>query len=172
MRFSLFTSAALLLATASVSGAAPVPKSNPADILAIRDTISVYALTVDAQKFDNLDNVFTQDVKGDFALPTGSVSGIAAVKSALSGALTGLSSYHAMSTTTVDITGKNTAKSTAYFTATFFGQGDLSGQTAVAYGRYEDTWTKDGKESWLISERNLIYMAPIIGNAAILSGGS
>lgn len=156
MRFSLFTSVAVLLATAGLSGALPAPKQSPADVLAIQDTINLYALTVDSQQFEKLDDVFDPMVTGDFQLGT-PVTSLAQVKTALSGALEGKKSFHAISTKMIDITDKSAAKSTAYFAATFFGQGDLAGESVIAYGRYEDTWRKDGKASWLITNRLLTY---------------
>lgn len=65
MRYSVFTGAALLLPTASLTAAAPMSKSKLSsdNLLNIRDTIAQCAFDIDSKNFASLSKVFTSDVK-------------------------------------------------------------------------------------------------------------
>lgn len=133
-------------------------RSNPRDEISIRNTLSVYAISVDSKQYTALANVFTSNFVGNFSLGGPNLRGLAATERVLASTLNGLVSQHKISTTVVNITSNLTANSTCYFEATFFGQGKLLGQIATAYGTYLDVWRRNTVDDmFLISMRNLVY---------------
>ena len=145
---------ALFFAASTVAGKG----SDPSDEISIRNALSLYALSVDSKNFGALSGIFAPNFVGNFSLGGPDLQGVAAAEKALADALKGLVSHHQIGTQVVDITSETQASSTAYFTATFFGQGNLTGQIATAYGKYVDSWTRDKKkDQFLISKRLLLY---------------
>ncbi|KAL2274341.1 hypothetical protein FJTKL_03261 [Diaporthe vaccinii] len=44
------------------------------------------------------------------------------------------------------------------------------GQVLYAYGQYQDLLTPSEQGTWLITERNLVYMGPFVGNLSAFVG--
>ncbi|KAL8750063.1 MAG: hypothetical protein Q9184_006561, partial [Pyrenodesmia sp. 2 TL-2023] len=122
--------------------------SNAQDELQIRNKLSLYAYAVDDKQFDLFDQIFTADTNAIYSdAPADQLKGVEALKSYLSKAVAGQVTQHALSSILVEEVAATSAggthptvpltsgshspqhhvNSTAYFVATFFGQGDLSG---------------------------------------------
>lgn len=115
--------------------------------LEIRNKLSLYAVHLDKKQFDLLDEIFTSDVVANYGLPgtAGIYHGLTAVKDFLRSNLPPNSiTQHAITTILIDFSDESTPVSTAYVTANYFGQGNLTGQAVAVYGVYLDQWTDDG----------------------------
>ncbi|KAG8526307.1 uncharacterized protein KY384_000300 [Bacidia gigantensis] len=126
---------------------------NAGEELKVRTTLSRFAIFVDDDDFDHLDQIFTPDVYADYA---GSINkGLPAFEAFLRRGLGGIVSQHAVSTTVIEDLG-DSLNSTAYVTAGFLGPGKNSttwvGSAVTLYGKYHDTWTRVGKD-WRIKQR-------------------
>ncbi|KAL8924538.1 MAG: hypothetical protein Q9208_004013 [Pyrenodesmia sp. 3 TL-2023] len=116
--------------------------SNAQDELQIRNKLALYAYAVDDKQFDLLDQIFTADTNAVYSdAPADQFRGVEALKSYLSNAVAGQVTQHAVSSILVEEvaaggrhpavpltnSSQHSVNSTAYFVATFFGQGNLSG---------------------------------------------
>lgn len=130
--------------------------------LKVRTTLSRFALFIDDDDFDNLDQIFTQDVFADYG-PGATSDGLPAFAAFLKFGLEGLVSQHAISSTVIDDLG-DSLNSTAYVTAAFLGPGKDTrksvGSVMTLYGKYVDTWTRVG-DAWKIKERIVKYFVSV-----------
>lgn len=129
-----------------------------ADIdLEIRNKLSLYAIRLDTKQFGLLDEVFTADVFANFGLPgtVGTYYGLIAVENFLKSNLPPSAvTQHAITTIVIDFSDGSTPISVSYVTATYFGQGNLTGQAVAVSASYRDLWTKDGC-SWKLKHRTM-----------------
>lgn len=124
--------------------------------LKVRTTLSRFALFIDNDDFDHLDQIFTQDVYADYG--EGAISdGLPAFAAFLKFGLGGLVSQHAISSTVIEDHG-DSLNSTAYVTAAFLGPGKNTtksvGTSVTLYGKYIDSWTRVG-DDWRIYNRTV-----------------
>ncbi|KAJ7120811.1 hypothetical protein C8R44DRAFT_736536 [Mycena epipterygia] len=103
---------------------------------------------------DHLDLVFTRDVYANYSAPLGILNGTVTLAATL---------QHLLGTCVVPFLGKDDARTVTYFQASHFGRGLLNGQRGVgteqvlyAYGAYDDSWVKVGKD-WRVRQRSLVY---------------
>lgn len=126
----------------------------------IRNKLSLYAIRVDTKQFDLLDEIFTADVVANYGLPgtVGIYYGLIAVENFLKSNLPlNVVTRHAITTTVIDLSDESTPISVAYVTASYYGQGNLTGQTAAISASYRDLWTKEGW-SWKLKNRTVSYL--------------
>ena len=130
--------------------------------LKVRTTLSRFTLFIDDDDFDNLDQIFTQDVFADYG-PGATSDGLPAFAAFLKLGLEGLVSQHAISSTVIEDLG-DSLNSTAYVTAAFLGPGknttESVGSVMTLYGKYVDTWTRVG-DVWRIKERIVKYFVSV-----------
>ncbi|KAL8786285.1 MAG: hypothetical protein Q9213_002880 [Squamulea squamosa] len=121
--------------------------------LKVRTTLSQFAVFVDDDDFDHLDQIFTHDVFADYAGAKN--DGLPAFAAFLKRGLGGIVSQHAVSSTVIEDLG-HSLNSTAYVTAAFLGPGNNTatsvGTAVTLYGKYLDTWTRVG-DGWRIKRR-------------------
>ncbi|KAL8768133.1 MAG: hypothetical protein Q9209_005524, partial [Squamulea sp. 1 TL-2023] len=121
--------------------------------LKVRTTLSRFAIFVDDDDFDHLDQIFTPDVFADYAGATN--DGLPAFATFLKRGLGGIVSQHAVSSIVIEDLGRS-LNSTAYVTAAFLGPGNNTtmslGTSVTLYGKYLDTWTRVG-DAWRIKRR-------------------
>lgn len=137
--------------------------------LEIRNKLSLYAIRLDTKQFDLLDEIFTSDVVANYGLPgtAGIYHGLTAVKDFLKSNLPpNYVTQHAITTIVIDFSNESTPISTAYVTANYFGQGDLTGQTVTVYGAYRDQWTDDGGR-WKLKNRTTSYVVSRSSSGAL-----
>ena len=127
---SLFLAVLLSLVTCL-----PLRNLDTLDITDIEQTLNRFSLAVDTHDWTLLQSVFTEDAVGIFGAGTEEIQGLATLETALRTTLTGTLSQHALSTQTVDFTGERSAFAISYLQGTFFGTGNLTGQTYTTYGR-------------------------------------
>lgn len=138
--------------------------------LEIRNKLSLYAIHLDKKQFDLLDEIFTSDVVANYGLPgtTGIYHGLTAVKDFLRSNLPpNYVTQHAITTIVIDFSDESTPVSTAYVTANYFGQGNLTGQAVAVYGVYLDQWTDDGGQ-WKSKDRTTSYVVSHSSSGALL----
>lgn len=106
-------------------------------IVAIEQTLNLFARSVDTHDYALLDSVFSPNATANFATSAGYVDGLPAIKAELQTALTGTVSQHTLSTHMINVTGNSngTASASTYLQGTFFGQGNLTGQILTSHGR-------------------------------------
>ena len=121
--------------------------------LKIRTQLSRFAILVDDDNFAPLDDIFTQDVFADYAGQQN--HGLPAFTAFLKRDLGGRITQHAVSTTVIEDLGAS-LNSTAYVTAGFLGQGNKTGSVVTLYGKYLDTWVREGGREWKINRRNFV----------------
>lgn len=142
--------------------------------LEIRNKLSLYAIHLDNKQFDRLDEIFTSDVVANYGLPgtAGIYHGLTAVKDFLRSNLPPNSiTQHAITTIVIDFSDESTPVSTAYVTANYFGQGNLTGQAVAVYAVYLDQWTDDGGQ-WKLKDRTTSYVVSHSSSGALLGLGS
>lgn len=168
----------MLLATLAIGSTAfghyhPPHADITAAELEIRNKISLYTLALDGKDYRLLEEVFTTDTVVDYS--TTRLTGLPAVQAYVNEQLRGLVTQHTISSTVVDFgrPGQQHApNSTAYLVANYFGQGNLTGQTLLFYGRYTDQWVIEAG-SWKSKNRTLRFFRPgVSGNLAILDDRS
>lgn len=150
--------ALLCVATTAVAHYKSEPDTTAAE-LQIRNKISLYAVSLDLKNYEALTRVFTKDTVADYRVPEspGPLHGVSAVQDYVRTALTGQTTQHTISTTLVEFTNPQAPNSTAYLVANYLGQGNLTGQAAYVYGKYEDQWTLDAG-SWKIKNRVFVLI--------------
>lgn len=72
---------------------------------AISNTLSRYALAIDLKQFDQLSQVFTQDVVANYSAPLGVLHGLSAVQVTLEASLAPVTSQHSLTTQTLELQG-------------------------------------------------------------------
>ncbi|KAL8998272.1 MAG: hypothetical protein Q9188_006137 [Gyalolechia gomerana] len=121
--------------------------------LKVRTTLSRFAIFVDDDDFDQLDQIFTQDVFADYAGVKN--DGLPEFAAFLRRGLGGIVSQHALSSIVFEDLG-DSLNSTAYVTAAFLGPGNNTatsvGTAVTLYGKYLDAWTCVG-DAWRIKRR-------------------
>lgn len=126
---------------------------DPTEELEVRTTLSRFAIFVDDDDFDQLDQIFTQDVFADYAGAKN--DGLPAFAAFLKRGLGGLVSQHAVSCIVIEDLG-DSLNSTAYVTAAFLGPGKNTttsvGTAVTLYGKYLDTWARV-RDVWRIKQR-------------------
>lgn len=124
----------------------------------IRNKLSLYAIRLDTKQFD-FSEIFTADVVANYGLPgTVGTHGLIAVENFLKSNLPpNVVTQHAITTTVIDFSDESTPISVAYVTASYYGQGNLTGQTVAISASYRDQWTKDGG-SWKLKNRTTSYV--------------
>ncbi|MCJ1326613.1 hypothetical protein MMC10_003278 [Thelotrema lepadinum] len=157
----------LFLIPLSLAGSLPTLKTNSLVIAEIEQTLNRFSLAVDTHDWNMLSTVFTRDAVGIFGPGAPQIEGLSTLTQALRAQLEGTISLHFLSTQTVDHTGPRSVFAVSYLQGTFFGQGNLTGQTYTTYGRYLDTLilTESG---WRVNNKTLVRTARI-GNPAISS---
>ncbi|CAI7582416.1 unnamed protein product [Penicillium glandicola] len=145
-------------AVASTSDVAPIELSSLA---------TIYAFAIDGKEFDTLDKVFTTDATANYSTPLNVLAPLTTIQSVLSTSLECVTTQHLLGTQRIDVLSPITANSVTYFRAAHFGKGDLADQVAYAYGQYQDNWQRQATGTWRIVHRNLVYMAPVIGNLTV-----
>lgn len=113
----------------------PLPDLDTLAIAGIERTLNRFSLAVDTHDYSLLQLVFTNDAIGIFGAETPAIQGLAAIEQALKASVGGSVSQHALSTQIVDINDDQSAFAISYLQGTFFGTGNLTGQTYTTYGR-------------------------------------
>lgn len=131
------------------------------DFEAIRQLTNSYALAVDSKNSSALANSFTPNAVFSLSAPPVSANGSTAIAAFILGTEGNKTSQHAVSTQTIRFTGKGTASAVTYFTATFFGQGDLAGQIAQSFGKYEDELSATPL-GWRIQKKKLVFFVSFV----------
>jgi len=131
---------------------------DPLDVEAIRATLALYPLSIDGKNFAALSSVFTSNAVANYSAPLNVLTPLSNIESTLQASLAAVTTQHAFTTQLIDILSLNSAFSVTYYTATHFGRGPYLGETATAYGQYQDVWARQSDFSWKITHRNLVYM--------------
>ena len=114
----------------------PLSQDQTLDIVAIKQTINLFAVLADGHEYDQLNQVFTPNATADFGLPGGSIlRGLPAITAELS-ELSNVTSQHEFTTQYVNFLASGTANATSYFIGVFFGSKANLGQTFTEYGRF------------------------------------
>lgn len=147
-----------LLATRHALGHYAQPYLTVEADLEICDKIALYSIALDDKNFGLLEDVFTKNVTARLGVPKpGDVTrGRTNLKNGLKVILDSLATQHTDSTIFVNFTNLYELTSISYLVANYLGQGDLTNQTLVFYGKYSDKWAfEDG--TWKSKERNLTF---------------
>ncbi|KFY60274.1 hypothetical protein V497_03735 [Pseudogymnoascus sp. VKM F-4516 (FW-969)] len=145
-------------------------KADSQSIEAIRATLALYPLAIDGKNFDALSRIFTKDAVANYSAPLNVLTSLSTIQSTLKSNLNPVTTQHSYGTQLIDIISPDSAFSVTYYTATHFGRGLLfTGQTATAFGQYQDVLKKQRDGTWKITHRNLVYMGPITGNPLIFT---
>ncbi|KAI9814060.1 MAG: hypothetical protein M1827_003524 [Pycnora praestabilis] len=137
------------------------------DEAAIYQVLAKYPLAVDSKNFAALSDVFTSDVSANYGEGT-VYSGLSDLEYGIAYSFNGTTTQHSLTTYSVQSISASAASTVQYFIATIFGTGAWQGQAAMAYGQFDDTWVKTNG-SWLIDNRNLVYMGPFLGNVTVFA---
>ncbi|CAI7584408.1 unnamed protein product [Penicillium crustosum] len=119
----------------------------------IRNAIAQYSLAIDRKEYQQLAKGFTTDVVMKFPEPIGALNGLPTVISAIESALENLTTHHALTTQTVELTDEKTALATTYCMAMHFDTKSQGKRSVTGWGSYDDKLVKgiyDGKEDWRI----------------------
>lgn len=126
----------------------------------IRNKLSLYAIRLDTKQFGLLDEIFTSDVVANYGLPgtVGTYYGLSTVENFLESNLPlNVVTQHAITTIFIDFSDEPTPISVSYVTASYYGQGNFTGQAVANSASYRDQWTKDGR-SWKLKNRTASYV--------------
>lgn len=107
-------------------------------IAEIAQTVNRFSVAVDTHDFVLLQSVFSQNAVAHFGPETQPLHGLQKIETALRATLNKTISQHTLSTQTVTFIDNQSALATSYLQGTFFGTGELVGQTHTTYGRYVD----------------------------------
>ncbi|KAI9820454.1 MAG: hypothetical protein M1832_003787 [Thelocarpon impressellum] len=144
------------LALALVANASPKADWSGQDakaIDAIRNTISLYPLALDSKNFDDLSNIFYENLQANYAgLPF--FPNVSSLADYLEGVLARVQTHHMLGTQVIDLDGDQEATATTYIQANHFGVGNSTGKIYVLYGRYLDRLRRGDDGVWKIYERN------------------
>lgn len=126
--------------------------------LEIRNKIALYSIALNDRNFGLLDNVFTENVTARLGVPkSGDVTrGRTDLKNGLKVILNSLATQHMDSTIFVNFTNLYEPKPISYLVANYLGQGGLTNQTLVFYGKYSNKWASEAM-SWRSKERNWTF---------------
>jgi len=141
------------------------------DVLAIRNTLALYPLSIDSKNFSMLSAVFAPNVVADYSAPIGVLNGLSAVQTTLEEELKPVMTQHSYGTQYIDKLASGwEARAVTYYTASQFGMGSKKGQVLYSYGQYQDYLVKDTSSGqWFIQDRTLVYMGPNIGNISVFT---
>ena len=132
------------------------PEHPAAAIVDIQQTLTLFAYSVDTQDYSLLASVFTPDVTANFSEPGAEdVVGLPALQAALKHSLTGLKSQHTLDTLQVQFASDKKATATMYLVATFFGQGNFTGQAYINNGIYRDEMVEVGGGKWMSKRKTM-----------------
>lgn len=138
---------------------------SPSDILYIQKLVADEGILVDAKNFAGLVNIFTPNATYNAGTPSQDVFGIDNIEAILSAILPpGSITHNAVSTQSYTLGppfdeqgSAGTATGVVYITVSYIGQGDLSGQALVFFGKYDDSYVKSGDRAlyggWRINKR-------------------
>ncbi|KAL3463456.1 hypothetical protein BJX64DRAFT_287474 [Aspergillus heterothallicus] len=145
----------------------PRADPDPTPIESIRQTLALYPLAIDSKNFSSLSLIFAPDAVANYSAPLGVLTGLPEIESVLNASLACVTTQHSLGTQVINVLSHEMARSVTYYTAAHFGKGDLSSETAVVYGQYQDIWKKARDGTWRIVGRDLVYMSGVIGNQMI-----
>jgi hypothetical protein len=136
----------------------------------IRQTLSLYAHTIDSRNYTFLSSVFTPDAIANYSASLGVLTGLESIESTLASGLAQFTgTQHLLGSQSIRLCGKDKAISVSYFRAAHFlprnSTGDVldvAGLQSVlfAYGQYQDSWVKRGG-GWRVAYRNLVFMVSL-----------
>lgn len=126
--------------------------------VAIERTLAKWPSAVNSKNYTLLSDLFTPNATLELQLPSGPVSGLAAIQNWLNDSLVNTSTQHDLGTQHISIFGQS-AYATTYFVATSAGVGEQNGSALVNHAKYLDTLVRNGTDGeWRISNKTLIYM--------------
>lgn len=167
-----------ILFTLSLFSLALSSLGSPADTLDIQKTLSDYAFVLNSGSFSGafspLSSVFTDKITFDFGGQIGIIRGLPKLEVIFKKNFPhGTVMQHAQTTQSISVLSASSAKASSYFTATYFGQNHLSGQTLAFYGVFLDTLVKTslrGNGGWRIINRNLtLFVRPLFSHLSDVS---
>jgi hypothetical protein len=136
----------------------------------IRNTIASIALSFDTNNFPHLANSFTPKASADYVGSLGLLQGIQEIIASLQKAIGHITTFHALSTQAIHLTGKgDTAEATTYVSASHY----LGEKSFFAEARYFDKLVRvgDGEEGgegkWLIESRFVTMVGVPRGDVSI-----
>jgi len=107
----------------------------------IRNTIASIALSFDTNNFPHLANSFTPNASADYVGSLGLLQGIQEIIASLQKAIGHITTFHALSTQAIHLTGKgDTAEATTYVSASHY----LGEKSFFAEARYFDKLVRVG----------------------------
>ncbi|KAK6836754.1 hypothetical protein PG989_006813 [Apiospora arundinis] len=133
--------------------------TNPADYIAIKNTIARYCIALDSKNWELLKtNVFHPDIQGDFPFDH-DMRGADVLLQRIEGRLKDIPTQHSLTTQMIDIQPDGaTAHATTYFTGLHFGRGEWAGHHLTSWGQYVDV-LQLVKGRWLITKRTCLFTA-------------
>lgn len=133
----------------------------------IRNVIALYSQCLDAKDWAGLERVLTSDVSVEYPAPLQTFHGIPACHAGIKKAISHLSTFHALSTQSIELTGPQTAIATTYVSAQHY----IDDRFFIAPGKYEDELVKiragEGEE-WRIRRRVVSVMGIPQGEWSLL----
>ena len=147
---------ALLLCLSSAQAYTP----DPLDILAIHNSLSSFAVLIDAHNLDALNTIFAPNAVANFpGIGKPLAVGYDQIIGQLNYSTYNQTTHHAISSQVVDVLNETYATSIDYFTAVFFGKDELLNQSCIIYGRSDDVWTRNSTaDSFLLTLKNESYI--------------
>lgn len=122
------------------------------DERAIEKVLRIYALAMDARRWDLFDSIFTQDVKANY--PSEHWTSVQQFKKDFAASHAGYdATQHAVMTPIVEVDGDE-ASSFAYVSFRLITKGTEADDYFEGQAWYDDRWTRTKDRGWLISERN------------------
>ena len=134
----------------------------------IHQVLHLYPLAIDGKRADLFPQVFAADGTANYTGPPPfcCLSGLPAITQALMLSVSQVLSQHQLGTIEIDIINATMANTTTYFTATLFGTGNKTGSHVTLYGQYQDQLAQLSN-GWRITERQLVFMGPSIGDTSL-----
>ena len=146
---------AVLLSVCPLGLQSPLP-SRTTSLVSIQQTLALFAVAVDTKNYALFSSIFTPNVTANFSTPGAeNIQGLSQLTDILSQSLRGQLSQHSLSTLQINFTSQTEANAVQYLIGTFFGQGNLTGQTYSNYGSYVDTLLLQEDGGWLVNTRTL-----------------
>ncbi|KAJ9607295.1 hypothetical protein H2200_008368 [Cladophialophora chaetospira] len=166
----IFNIIPIILSLLLSSTAAHSP-SNPTSLTPweqIHQTLNTYPLAIDFKNGPLFASVFAPDAFANYTGYLSNLTGIDAIRDGLLQSVSGLASQHQLGTTVINIAeDAQSANSTTYFTASLFSVAPATaGDFTILFGLYADDLV-NGVEGWRIVKRQLVFMAPNLGNLTL-----
>ena len=122
------------------------------DERAIEKVLRIYALAMDARRWDLFDSIFTQDVRLDY--PSEQWTDVQTFKKDFAASHAGYdATQHAVMTPIVEVDGDE-ASSFAYVSFRLITRGTSGNDYFEGQAWYDDHWTRTADKGWLIKQRN------------------